>query len=106
MSAFIDLHYCVLDFFESFLYQDKKDSPRGGERDIEKICVPTPETGSEKEIGLIVFMNDYNSLFLLKSLDTRVRGYDVIFLRFCAEIQRRRFVSNLMPAHTRWLFTD
>ena len=49
ISAFIDLHYCVLDFFESFLYQDKKDSPRGGERNIEKICVPTLERGSEEK---------------------------------------------------------
>ncbi len=24
-----------------------------------------------------------------------MRGYDVIFLRFCAEIQNQRFVSNL-----------
>ena len=34
ISAFIGLHYCVLDFFESFLHQDKKDSPRGGEQNI------------------------------------------------------------------------
>ena len=31
-QAFIVLHDRELDFFESFLYQDKKDSPRGGER--------------------------------------------------------------------------
>ena len=31
-QAFIDVHDRELDFFESFLYQDKKDSPRGGER--------------------------------------------------------------------------
>ena len=32
IQAFIVLHGRELDFFESFLYQDKKDSPRGGER--------------------------------------------------------------------------
>ena len=31
-QALIDMHDRELDFFESFLYQDKKDSPRGGER--------------------------------------------------------------------------
>ena len=31
-QAFIDVHDRELDFFKSFLYQDKKDSPRGGER--------------------------------------------------------------------------
>ncbi len=36
-----------------------------------------------------------NLLFLLVSLDTRLRGYDVIFLKFCAEIQSRSFVRNL-----------
>ena len=42
-----------------------------------------------------------NSLFLLKSLDTRVRGYDGIFLRFCAEIPSQRFVSNLESPQSR-----
>ena len=32
IQAFIDVHDRELDFFESFLYQDKKDSPRGAER--------------------------------------------------------------------------
>ena len=36
ISAFIDLDYRELDFFESFLYQDKKDSPRGGERNVKQ----------------------------------------------------------------------
>ena len=55
ISAFIGLHYRVLDFFESFLYQDKKDSPRGGERDIEKIaiCAPTLGRGNEENEELI-----------------------------------------------------
>ena len=35
-QAFIDVHDRELDFFESFLYQDKKDSPRGGERNSER----------------------------------------------------------------------
>ena len=34
-QAFIDVHDRELDFFESFLYQDKKDSPRGGERPVQ-----------------------------------------------------------------------
>ena len=37
----------------------------------------------------------YSNHFLLESLDTRLRGYDGIFLRFCTNVSASKFVCNL-----------